>query len=68
MTMRLFKRQKEKKPARTIVTLPRILSEAEVFEMAIKICPRDQFGLVKMEDVEKARKIVRDINFWLVEL
>ena len=68
MTMRLFKRQKEKKPARTIVTLPRILSKAEVLEMAIKICPRDQFGLVKMEDVEKACKIVRDINFWLVEL
>ena len=37
-------------------------------DLAIKICPRDQFGLVKMEDLEKACKIIRDINFWLVEL
>ena len=51
-----------------IVTGPRILSTAEIMDLAIKICPRDQFGLVKMEDLEKACKIIRDINFWLVEL
>jgi len=53
---------------RPIVTGPRILSSAEIMDLAIKICPRDQFGLVKMEDLEKACKIVRDINFRLVEL
>jgi len=56
------------RPAHTIVTGPRILSAAEIIDLAIKICPRDQFGLVKMEDLEKACEIIKDLNFKLVVL
>ena len=53
---------------RPIVIGPRILSTAEIIDLAIKICPRDQFGLVKMEDLEKACEVIKDLNFKLVML
>ena len=50
----------------SIVTLPRHLTTAEIIDYAIRICPKDEFGCVAYEDLEKACDFIKRLNNKLV--
>ena len=59
--------RKAKYKPRGVVTLPRTLTDEEIRDYAIRICPKDEYGIMAYEDLEKAFEIVKELNRKLIQ-